>query len=266
MSDVDNPEEFRCLSLCTGYAGLELGLKRAVPALRTICYVEVEAFACANLVSKIEKGELDAAPIWTDIKTFDGRPFYKRVHIITAGYPCQPFSVAGKRQGESDPRYLWPHIERIIKTVRPIWCFFENVDRHLEWGYTEVYRSLRCLGYKVEPGFFSASEVCAPHRRKRLFIIANTDSSRCNLGFFPDRQYEIPPDPFWNTTQNIRSWFGWERWLNEVRENSNGIITKADFYGMDDGTAEDVDRIRLLGNGVVPQQAELAFRELMKLF
>jgi len=169
---VDNTEEFRCISLCTGYAGLELGLRRVIPNLRTVCYVEVEAFACANLVSKIETGKLDLAPIWTDIKTFDGKPFRDRIHIITGGYPCQPFSVAGKRKGTDDPRHLWPYIERLIQTVRPLWCFFENVGGHLSIGYPSVYRSLRLMGYKVEAGLFTAAEIGAPHKRERLFILA----------------------------------------------------------------------------------------------
>ena len=103
---MDNSEEFRCISLCSGYGGIELGLKRVIPNLRTIAYVEVGAFACTNLVAKIEEDKLDAAPIWTDIKTFNGRPFRNRVHIITGGYPCQPFSVAGQRKGADDPRHL----------------------------------------------------------------------------------------------------------------------------------------------------------------
>jgi DNA (cytosine-5)-methyltransferase 1 len=178
--DVDNTEQFNCISLCTGYAGIELGLERVIPNLRTVCYVEVEAFACANLVAKIEQGKLAEAPIWTDIKTFNGRPFRNRVHIITGGYPCQPFSVAGQRKGESDPRHLWPHIERIIKAVRPVWCFFENVSGHLTIGFPDVYRSLRNLGYSVEAGLFTAAEVGAPHKRERLFILARRmDDSKC---------------------------------------------------------------------------------------
>lgn len=171
---MDNTEEFRLLSLCSGYAGLELGLRRAVPNLRTVAYVEVEAFAAANLVSKMEAGLLDVAPVWTDIKTFNGWPFRRNVHIITAGYPCQPFSVAGKRKGTDDPRHLWPRIERIIEAVRPVWCFFENVPGHLTIGYPSVYRSLRNMGYTVEAGLFTAAEVGAPHRRKRLFILAKS--------------------------------------------------------------------------------------------
>ena len=267
MPNVDNPKEFRCISLCSGYAGLELGLKRVIPALRTVCYVEVEAFACANLVAKIETGELDAAPIWTDIKTFNGRPFHQRVHIITAGYPCQPFSVAGKRQGTDDPRHLWPYIERIISAVRPIWCFFENVSGHLSIGFPEVYRSLRLMGYKVEARLFTAAECGAPHRRERLFIIAHANESRCRSGIIFDKENEIPHNETWNSTKNIRTWRGWKHWFNKVCKDSNrGVISKADFYGMDDGIGKESDRLRLLGNGVVPQQAEKAFRELIKLF
>ena len=173
--DVDNTEEFRCISLCSGYAGIELGLERVIPNFRTVLYVEVEAFACANLVAKIEQGKLAEAPIWTDIKTFDGRPFRNRVHIITGGYPCQPFSVAGQRKGEQDPRHLWPYIERIIKKVEPVWCFFENVSGHLTIGFPSVYRSLRNLGYSVETGLFTATEVGAPHKRERLFILAYSE-------------------------------------------------------------------------------------------
>ena len=171
---MDNTQEYTCLSLCSGYGGLELGLKRACPNVRTVAYVEVEVFAVANLVNKMEQGLLDAAPVWTDIKTFKAEPFRDRIYIVTAGYPCQPFSLAGKRQGTDDPRHLWPFIERIIEAVRPVWFFGENVAGHLSLGYPTVYRSLRNMGYSVEAGLFTAAECGAPHRRKRLFILAHT--------------------------------------------------------------------------------------------
>ena len=174
--NVDIPQEFTCLSLCSGYAGLELGLRRVVPNLRTVCYVEIELFAVANLVAKMEAGLLDAAPIWTDIKTFPADGFRGKVDIIVGGYPCQPFSVAGKRAGESDPRHLWPDIERIVRTVDPLWCFFENVPGHLTLGFPSVYRSLRDMGYAVEAGLFTAAECGAPHKRERLFILAHRES------------------------------------------------------------------------------------------
>jgi len=185
MKSVDNPKELTCLSLCTGYGGIELGLRRAIGDLRTIAYVEIECFACANLVAKMEAGLLDAAPIWTDLKTFDGRPFRGRVDIITGGYPCQPWSHAGKRQGEDDPRHLFPYIAEIVRAVQPLWCFFENVAGHLSLGFPSVYRSLRDLGYKVEAGLFTAAECGAPHKRQRLFILAHresTDDAQCKRG------------------------------------------------------------------------------------
>lgn len=174
---------FTAMSLCSGYEGLGIGLKRAIPNLRTVCYVENEAFACANLVAKIKEGFLDDAPIWDDIKDFDAKPFAGMVDIIHSRFPCQPFSFAGRRQGESDPRHLWPFIAGIVAAVEPVWCFFENVGGHLSLGFPAVYRDLRNLGYSVEAGLFTAAEVGAPHRRTRLFILAKSDRGRIGTGY-----------------------------------------------------------------------------------
>ena len=125
---MDHSQELTHLSLCTGYGGLDLGLKRAINSVRTIAYVEIEAFQCANLVSKMEKGWLDAAPIWTNLKTFPWKSFRGKVDILSGGFPCQPFSSAGKRAGDEDPRHLWPHIKRGIEIVRPSIVFMENVQ------------------------------------------------------------------------------------------------------------------------------------------
>lgn len=175
-----NERELSVLSTCTGYGGIELGLSMGGVKHRTVAYVEIEAFAVANLVAAMEESAIPPAPIWTDLKTFDARPFYKGVDIITGGYPCQPFSNAGKREGGDDPRHLWPYLRRIVQTVQPIWCFFENVDGHLSMGYAEVYRDLRDLGYKVEAGIFSSEETGASHQRRRLFIMAKMDHSNSN--------------------------------------------------------------------------------------
>ena len=265
---VDNTEEFRCISLCTGYAGIELGLQRVIPNLRTVAYVEIEAFAAANLVAKMEAGKLDAAPIWTDIKTFPAQGFRNRVHIVTAGYPCQPFSIAGKRKGTDDPRHLWPHIERIIEAVRPVWCFFENVPGHLSLGFPEVYRSLRNMGYAVEAGLFTAAEVGATIQGQRLYILAQANSinrkillrqrlSQCNLlenrrsrSCMGTAPLEWPP--------LVGDKIGWDKIIKEQ--------PKSMLPGMAARITNKMDRLRLLGNGVVPQQAEKAFRYLMELF
>jgi len=183
---VDCPKELTCISLCTGYEGIGLGIERAGTSLKPLAYVEIEAFACANLVAKMEAGVLAAAPIWTDIKTFDGGPFRDRVDLVTGGYPCQPFSSAGKRKGKGDPRHLWPYIREIIKAVRPVFCFFENVDGHLSLGFAKVQSSLRHMGYRVEAGLFTAAEAGAPHRRKRLFILGY-----CKTGRFKERDVPV---------------------------------------------------------------------------
>ncbi|SHJ45133.1 DNA cytosine methyltransferase [Aquimarina spongiae] len=164
-------EEQRVLSFCYGYGGLERGVQQVIP-IQPVAYLEIESFQDFNLVAAMEKGVVDSAPIWTDIKTFDPEPFRNRIHGFIGGYPCQGESHAGKRQLWNDPRFLWPHIEKCISSIRPVWCFFENVSGHLSGSFPYVLSSLRDLGYIVEPGLFTASEVGAPHERKRLFILA----------------------------------------------------------------------------------------------
>lgn len=175
---MDSTSSVTHLGLCAGYGGIELGLKRAIPSLRTISLCEIEAFAIANLVSKMEAGLMDPAPIWPDLKTFPWQSFRGRVDILTGGYPCQPFSAAGKRLGGEDPRHLWPHISRGISILQPRVCFFENVEGHITCGLHHVLCDLGRLGYRTTWGIFSASECGAPHQRKRVFIMANSQRQR----------------------------------------------------------------------------------------
>lgn len=163
------------ISLCTGYGGIDLGLGRIVRDLRTVAYCEIEAFVIANLVSKMEAGLLDAAPVWTNLKTFPFGKFRGLVDILSGGYPCPPFSAAGKRKGKDDPRHLWPWIADGIRLCEPRFCFFENVEGHVSLGLSTVVSDLEELGYEVSWGIFSAAEVGAPHQRKRVFILAGRD-------------------------------------------------------------------------------------------
>ena len=183
---MDNSKNITHISLCAGYGGIDLGLKRAIPNLLTVAFSEIEGFACANLVSKMEAGFLDSAPIWTDLKTFPWESFRDRVDILSGGFPCQPFSSAGKRAGDEDPRHLFPYILDGIGMCRPSVVFLENVEGILSaklagdnWRdpagtpvLLHVLRELERVGYKVSWGIFSASEVGAPHQRKRVFILA----------------------------------------------------------------------------------------------
>ncbi|MXO00845.1 DNA cytosine methyltransferase [Shinella zoogloeoides] len=160
------------LSICSGAGGLDLGLAIAIPGYRAVGHVERETYAAATLVARMEDASLDRAPVWDDVGTFDGRPWRGAVDIVTAGYPCQPFSVAGKRRGADDPRHLWPHVARVIGEVRPPFVFLENVAHHLRLGFPEVAAGLVGMGYRLAAGLFTAAEVGAPHKRERLFILA----------------------------------------------------------------------------------------------
>lgn len=170
---MDTTKTITHIGLCAGYGGIELGLARVLPTLRSVALCEIEAFPIANLVAKMEAGLMDAAPVWTDLKSFPWESFRDRVDILTGGYPCQPFSSAGKRAGKDDPRHLWPWIADGIRILRPRMCFFENVEGHISLGLREVIGELEEIGYKTAWGIFSAREVGAPHQRKRVFILAN---------------------------------------------------------------------------------------------
>jgi len=93
------------------------------------------------------------------------------VDILCGGYPCTPFSSAGKRAGKADPRHLWPYFRAQIRTIHPRVVFFENVEGHISLGLPTVLSDLEEDGYKATWGLFSAEEVGAPHRRKRVFIL-----------------------------------------------------------------------------------------------
>ncbi len=160
------------LALCAGVGGLSLGLKIAIPDHRIVCYVERESYAASTLVARMEDKTLDKAPIWDDVTTFNGKAWRGKVDIVTAGYPCQPFSTAGKKLGTKDPRHIWPDIARVIGEVKPAWVFIENVPNHLQLGFDEVRSDLQGLGFGIEAGLFSAEETGAPHIRKRLFALA----------------------------------------------------------------------------------------------
>ena len=192
MNHVDTTSPITHISLCAGYGGIDIGLARAISNLRTIAFSEIEAFACANLVSKMEAGLLDCAPIWTDLKTFPWDEFRGKVDIISGGFPCQPFSCAGKRNGDEDPRHLFPYILDGIRRSRPSIVFLENVEGIISsklngegWNdpagtpvLLHVLRELERVGYKATAGVFSASECGAPHQRKRVFIMAHSNSRR----------------------------------------------------------------------------------------
>lgn len=167
----------RTLSLCAGVGGIDLGLRLADLGIRTVCYVEREAFCAAVLVARMADQALDVAPVWDDVATFDGRPWRGRVDCVVAGFPCQPVSLAGARKGLDDHRFIWDDIARIIGEVEPRYVFLENVPGILtaDGGafLDRVLGSLVVLGFDCEWDLFSAEETGAPHRRQRWFCLAH---------------------------------------------------------------------------------------------
>jgi DNA (cytosine-5)-methyltransferase 1 len=298
---VDTTEELpTVIAFCAGYGGIERGLDLAGIEHRVIAYVEIEAFAIANLVSKMEAGLLPPAPIYTDIKTFPSEIFRDCVDILTAGYPCQPFSAAGNRKGEDDPRHLWPHIRRHIEAIRPAQCFFENVEGHVSLGLSTVVSDLEEDGYLTTWGIFSAREVGAPHQRKRVYIMANRNGIRCHWWQLPNRTGERtveieaqqrPEQPLVRSEVKGCSGDCGKNVAYTCGKRLQGSCTSRDFKGEEpesneqltarcntahfgsweteprlgrvvDGCANRVDRIRMLGNGVVPQTAAKAYTTL----
>ncbi|MCQ0090937.1 DNA cytosine methyltransferase [Roseovarius sp. M141] len=163
------------LSLCAGGGGLDLGLMLAEPGYHTSAFVEWEDWPRTVLIAAQLAGYFAPAPIWDDLRSIDPRPFHGAFDIVLAGYPCQPFSAAGKRGGADDPRHLWPDVARVIEECRPAWVFLENVPGYVNLGLETVLRELWDMGYTPAAGLFSAAEVGAPHQRLRIFILAHTD-------------------------------------------------------------------------------------------
>lgn len=278
------------LSLCSGVGGDSLGLKLAVPEYRTVCYVEIEAYTQDILLTRMADGVLDRAPIWGDLKQFNGRPWRGLVDLIHGGYPCQPFSVAGKRAGVNDSRHLWPDIARIVNECEPEWCFFENVAGHLTLGFDVVARDLEAMGYRIAAGLFTAAEVGAPHRRQRLFILARRPQ-RDSLAYLDSQHGDWRGDAGaegWVESpdgggamvhpdgsrlegrdeperEDPDEWFAWppgptehDKWAR-VPE-----ILKPAVRRVVDGFPHRVDRLKALGNAVVPEVVALAWRSLSK--
>jgi DNA-cytosine methyltransferase len=193
--NVDTTKKFNHISLCTGYGGLDLGLARVIKGLRAIAYCEIELYAIENLIDKMEKGIIAPAPIWSNLKTFPFKDFCGSVDILSGGFPCQPFSNAGRRDGDTDPRHLFPYIKQGIIDSRPAFVLLENVRGLISsklqsdgWNdpketsvLLHVLREMERIGYECHWGIFSARETGLPHLRQRVFILgkrADIDASR----------------------------------------------------------------------------------------
>lgn len=157
-------------SLFSGIGGLDLGLERA--GMNVIWQSEIDPYA-----SRVLAKHWPEVPNYGDIKLIDWSRV-ERPSVICGGYPCQPFSTAGNRKGEEDPRHLWPWVRQAISELRPDYAILENVRGHLSLGGTTVIADLAAIGYDAEWRIISAASVGANHRRDRIIIVAYPNNPR----------------------------------------------------------------------------------------
>lgn len=161
-----------CIALCAGVGGLDLGVSLALPHARTVCYVEREAAAAASLVASMEAGWFHPAAVWSDMRTFDAGSWRGAVDLVTSGDPCQGNSVAGKRLGQLDDRWLLDRAIDIFDASGARYFFRENVPGNADGQLAVAIPALERLGCRVASGIFSSSETGNTMRRERLFILA----------------------------------------------------------------------------------------------
>jgi DNA (cytosine-5)-methyltransferase 1 len=266
-------------SLFSGIGGLDLGLERA--GMTIAWHSEIDPYAC-----KVLKKHWPEVPNHGDIKHIDWGTV-EPVDVICGGYPCQPFSTAGKRRGEDDPRHLWPWVRDAISALRPRYAILENVRGHLSLGGLTVVGELAEIGYDAEWRVVSAAGVGAPHRRDRVIIVAypsqlqrngGNDYSRVSMeretiaeprngGGSPNVAYAQSGDGRSTQSHGVQTVYGKAA---ELREPSGGTATIGDWWQVEpdvgrvaDGIPARLDRLRGLGNAVVPQVAEYIGRLVM---
>lgn len=260
------------LSLFSGAGGGLLGTK--LLGWRHVGYVEYERYCQQVIAQRIKDGFLDEAPIFGDIDHFIESGASKKyagfVDVVTAGFPCQPFSVAGKKRGQDDERNKWPQTIQCICDVRPRYALLENVPGLLNSGYfQEILGSLAQARYDAKWIVLGADDVGAPHRRKRLWIkatMADTSSIRLEEHGHSqaedviERGKEVP-----NTSSERLE--GWESSSRESEEHSSSSgscwwSTEPELGRVAHRVAHRVDRLKAIGNGQVPAVAATAWEIL----
>jgi DNA (cytosine-5)-methyltransferase 1 len=263
--------ELAALHLCSGYGGFELITRLAGIPARTVAHIERDSHAAAILMARMGEATLDPAPIWDDLTTFKGAAWRGRVDLITAGFPCQPFSAAGEQRGIDDERWIWPDIARIIADVGPRYVFLENVTGLIRHGLPHVLSDLAELGFNAEWGCLAASAVGAPHRRERVWLwatLADPESVRGVQGHRPgtprqDRRRftHTGGGAAWPPRRDDPD--GWADWttrggpqplLRRSADGATGKLVRPRGHG---------ERLHALGNGLVPQAGASALRQLI---
>lgn len=242
----------RELSLFTGAGGGLLGTH--LLGWSAVGYVEWNEYCQRVIAARIADGYLPVAPIFTDVREFvqsGAAEQYRGIaDVVTAGFPCQPFSVAGKQRAADDERNMWPATRDVIRVVRPSYAWLENVTGLLTTGYCErIFADLASLGFDAEWGVFSAAGSGAPHLRERVFIAANNRRKRIQG----------------NISRPLRGLYGFP-WGKDGGGPSSWAersgISEPVIRRLGDGVPNGVDRLRAAGNGQVPAVVARAWTEL----
>lgn len=297
---IEMEEQLYELALFAGAGGGLLATKHLF-GWRTICYVENATYPVEVIKARIRDGYLDDAPIWDDANTFDGHPWTGLVDVITAGFPCQPFSQAGKGLAEKDPRNGWPATIRIIREVRPRFALLENVPNLLSKPYARtIFGELAEAGYDARWDCISAEEIGANHKRERLWVVAYAVEQQGNMaelsrqesiqpagdGAASEMAYPDNPAPsrqqkhgrkIFPVTKTERLDLGSSA-LSDAKcdgleksqnKQSRQQIEQGNWWSIEpglgrvaDGVAHRVDRLRAIGNGQVPAVVRSAWERL----
>lgn len=236
---------------------------------KTVCGVEWNPYPASVLVARQNDGILPPFPIWDDVQTFDGKPWRGLVDVVSGGFPCQDISAAGHGAGIDGERSgMWSHMARIIGEVRPRYAYIENSPMLVTRGLDRVLCDIASMGYDAEWGIVSAENCGAPHRRERIWVLANAEKLQRNGGkdiaaiCMESGQISQPRNCGWqenladiNSAQcegNKRantcqpSWWASEPGVGRV---ANGVPAR-------------VDRLKAIGNAQVPSVAATAWRVL----
>lgn len=222
---------------------------------RTVCAVERDLYAAEVLVQRQNDGSLPCFPIWSDISTFDGRPWRGLVDVVSGGFPCQDISEAGKREGlEGSKSSLWWEMHRVISEVRPKYVFIENSSALTFRGGPTIIGSLRELGYVGSHGVLGGAETGAPVQGKRLWILAKAASKR-RLEKGTLQKGSIVERQLWRTSQLTS--------IQNIKKDE--LVSSGQIVRELNGVAYELDRIKALGNGQNPRVAAIAFQTLKEL-
>lgn len=272
------------LALFAGAGGGILGGK--LLGWRTVCAVERDAYAAQVLAQRQNDGILEPFPIWSDVCSFDGRPWRGIVDVVSGGFPCQDISAAGRGAGINGKRSgLWSEMARIVCDIRPRFVFVENSPILTSRGLGRVLGDLASIGYDARWTVLSAADVGAPHIRERIWIVANTNSNQCasraeqqswreqqRQAFVADGGNDVADancqhdDGGGYGTGEISQFEAADISRCENHGEKFSAIERADWWSIEPdvgrvahGVAHRVDRLRAIGNGQVPMCAATAF-------